>query len=354
MPDASRQKRLAELNAAIKERVLVIDGAMGTMIQALKLEEADFRGDQFRDWPTDLKGNNDFLVLTKPDAIEAIHRQYFEAGADFAETNTFSATTIAQADYKAESLARDINVEAAKVARRAADAVAAETGRTRWVIGVLGPTNRTASISPDVNDPGMRNVTFEELRVAYKEAAEGLIEGGADLLMVETSFDTLNAKAALFAIDEACEATGEKLPVMVSGTITDKSGRTLSGQTPEALWLSVSHADLFSVGLNCALGAKDLRPFIADISRVAEVYVTAHPNAGLPNEYGEYEQTPEDMAAELREWLQSGLLNVVGGCCGTTPEHIRAIADEAAQAVLRARPEVEPKLRLSGLEAFAA
>ena len=347
---AARRKLLI---AALTERVLVLDGAMGTMIQKRKLTEADFRGARFKDWPKDLKGNNDLLSLTRPDVIGEIHGAYFEAGADIVETNTFSSTTISQADYGMESLAAELNRESARIARAAADAWTEKTPhKPRFVAGAIGPTNRTASISPDVADPSKRNVTFDELRIAYREATQALIEGGADILLVETIFDTLNAKAALYAIDEVFAETGESLPVMISGTITDRSGRTLSGQTPEAFWNSVRHAKPLTVGLNCALGAAEMRPHLAELARVADAFVCAYPNAGLPNEFGEYDETPDQTAAFVADWARDGLVNVVGGCCGTTPDHIRAIARAVAGIAPRRIPEIPPRLRLSGLEAF--
>jgi 5-methyltetrahydrofolate--homocysteine methyltransferase len=342
----------AALTEAARENILVLDGAMGTMIQQRKFSEADFRGDRFADWPRDLRGNNDLLILTQPDAIREIHLAYFQAGADIVETNTFSCTTIAQADYGMESLARELNVEGARLAVEAAIEAEKRDGKTRFVAGALGPTNRTASISPDVSNPGFRAVTFDELRVAYKEAASGLIEGGADLLLLETIFDTLNAKAALFGIDEAFEEAGVTLPVMISGTITDLSGRTLSGQTPAAFWHSLRHAKPFSIGLNCALGAREMRAHIAELSRIADTFVCAYPNAGLPNEFGLYDESPEAMAELVGEFADSGLVNVVGGCCGTTPAHIHAIAKRVVGVKPRAVPVIEPLLRLSGLEPF--
>ncbi|MDQ0518440.1 5-methyltetrahydrofolate--homocysteine methyltransferase [Kaistia geumhonensis] len=346
--------RSAVLAAEAAKRILVLDGAMGTMIQRLKLTEADFRGERFKDWPRDLKGNNDLLILTRPDAVEAIHRQYFEAGADIVETNTFSSTSIAQADYGMEALAYELNFEGARIARRAADAVAAATGRPRFVAGAIGPTNRTASISPDVNNPGFRAVTFDELRAAYAEATRGLVDGGADLILIETIFDTLNAKAAVAAVEDVFEEKGVSLPVMISGTITDLSGRTLSGQTPTAFWYSLRHARPFSIGLNCALGAREMRAHIDEIGRVADTLVCAYPNAGLPNEFGEYDESPEAMAKLVGEFARSGLVNVVGGCCGTTPDHIGAIAQAVEGVAPRRIPEVAPQLRLSGLEPFTA
>lgn len=314
----------------LEKRILVLDGAMGTMIQRYKLEEEDFRGDRFPDHPSPLKGNNDLLSMTRPDIIRSIHAEYFEAGADIAETNTFSGTTIAQADYNLEHVVYDLNYESAKIAREVADEFTArEPHKPRFVTGSMGPTNRTASISPDVNDPGFRAVTFDELVTAYKEQAIALIDGGVHSLLVETIFDTLNAKAALFAIQEAFDDRGVELPIMVSGTITDASGRTLSGQTTEAFLISVSHMPIMSVGLNCALGAEELRPYLQVLDMKAPFKVSAHPNAGLPNEFGEYDETPEQMAAQIKQFLDEGLLNIVGGCCGTTPEHINAIAELA-------------------------
>jgi 5-methyltetrahydrofolate--homocysteine methyltransferase len=349
----TRDERIATLKSEIRGRVLVLDGAMGTMIQGYKLAEADFRGERFKDHPVDLKGDNELIGLVRPDILREIHLKYFRAGADIAETNTFGATVIAQADYKLESVAYEMNVESAKIAREAADIAESETpGRICYVAGVLGPTNRTASISPKVSDPGFRNVNFDELREAYKSATRGLIEGGADIILVETIFDTLNAKAALFAVSEVFDELGFDLPVMISGTITDMSGRLLSGQTPEAFWNSVSHVKPFSIGLNCALGAKEMRPHVDTLSRVANVNISAHPNAGLPNEMGEYDESPEHMAHLVGEFASSGLVNIVGGCCGTTPEHIHAIAEAVKGLPPREKPEIEPRLRLSGLEAF--
>jgi 5-methyltetrahydrofolate--homocysteine methyltransferase len=344
------ERRAALLDAA-ERRILVLDGAMGTEIQARGLDEAAFRGARFRDHPLPLRGDFDVLSLTQPDVVRAIHRGYLDAGSDIVETNTFTATRIAQADYGTADIARELNREAARLARAVADQVTAEEpGRPRFVCGVLGPTNRTASLSPDVADPGFRNVTFEELGAAYAEAVEGLLEGGVDLLMVETIFDTLNAKAALFAIGEVLERLGLAVPVMVSGTITDASGRTLSGQTVEAFWNSTRHADPFSVGLNCALGAAQLRPHVEELSRLAGTRVSAHPNAGLPNAFGGYDETAEAMAAALGEWARSGLVNIVGGCCGTTPAHVRAIAEAVRGSPPRRIPRPEPFTRLAGLE----
>jgi 5-methyltetrahydrofolate--homocysteine methyltransferase len=345
--------RIARLDTLLRERILILDGAMGTMIQGYQLTEADYRGERFGDFAHDLKGNNDLLTLTQPHIIREIHAQYLGAGADVIETNTFNSTAIAQADYHLEHLVYELNFEAAKLARGAADAYEAKDGGSpRYVAGAVGPTNRTASISPDVNDPGFRNVRFDELVAAYSEAAGGLIDGGVDLLLLETIFDTLNAKAALFAIDRIFEARGIRLPLMISGTITDASGRTLSGQTPEAFWNSMRHARPFSVGLNCALGAKLMRPYIEEIAQVADTYVCAYPNAGLPNPLAAtgYDETPEQTAAFLRDFADAGFINIAGGCCGTTPDHIRAIAEALRGAAPRKIPEVERKTRLSGLE----
>lgn len=319
-----------DIRELLKERILVLDGAMGTMIQRYKLEEDDFRGERFKDHPHPLKGNNDLLAITRPDVLKAIHLQYLEAGADIIETNTFSGTTVAQADYHLEDAVYDINYLSAKIAKEAADEVtAANPSKPRYVAGAIGPTNRTASLSPDVNDPGYRAITFDQLVVAYKEQTKALVEGGVDVILVETIFDTLNAKAALFAITEYFEEIGKELPIMVSGTITDASGRTLSGQTTEAFLISVSHAPLLSVGLNCALGASQLRPYLQVMDKKSEFFVSAYPNAGLPNEFGHYDETPSQMAAQIKDYLEEGLVNIVGGCCGTTPDHIRAIAEIA-------------------------
>ncbi|HTL69958.1 MAG TPA: methionine synthase [Candidatus Eisenbacteria bacterium] len=335
----------------LENRVLVLDGAMGTMIQTHKLQEADYRGEAFRDHPTSLKGNNDLLSLTRPALIESIHRAYLEAGADILETNTFNSTRIAMADYALENRVRDLNVASARLAKKLADEFTLrDPSRPRFVAGAIGPTNRTASLSPNVNDPGFRAVTFDGLVEAYAEQIAALDEGGVDILLIETVFDTLNCKAALFAAQEHFERTGRRLPVMVSGTITDRSGRTLSGQTVEAFWNSVSHAGLLSVGLNCALGAKELRPYLEELSRLAPVRVSAHPNAGLPNQFGEYDESPESMGAHVKDFLQSGFVNIIGGCCGTTPAHIKKIAELAAAARPRPVPAVEPWTRLSGLE----
>ena len=321
-----------DIKEVLKKRILVLDGAMGTMIQQYKLTEDDFRGERFKNHSKPLKGNNDLLALSRPDVLKAIHAKYFEAGADIAETNTFSGTTIAQADYGLEDAVYDINFYSAKVAREVADEFTQkEPHKPRFVAGSMGPTNRTASMSPDVNDPAFRAISFDELKIAYKEQAKGLIDGGVDLLLVETVFDTLNAKAALFGIQEVYDEIGRELPIMVSGTITDASGRTLSGQTTEAFLTSVAHMPLLSIGLNCALGAKDMRPYLQILDKKASFMVSAHPNAGLPNEFGEYDETPELMGEQIQVFLQEGLLNIVGGCCGTSPDHIRVIADLAAK-----------------------
>lgn len=354
--------RAEALVRALKQRILILDGAMGTMIQRHDLGEADYRGERFRDGydslfaPADAhqhgagcgceghdqRGNNDLLTLTQPQIIQGIHREYLAAGADLIETNTFNSTAISLADYRLQHLVRELNREGARLARAACDeAEAATPDKPRFVVGVLGPTSKTASLSPDVNRPGFRATSFDELRDAYREAADGLMEGGADILMVETVFDTLNAKAALFAIEEAFEAQGARLPVMISGTITDASGRTLSGQTAEAFWYSLRHAQPLAVGLNCALGAKELRVHVDTLAQVADAYVTAHPNAGLPNAFGGYDETPEDMAAVLREFAEAGLVNVVGGCCGTSPAHIAAIARALEGLPPRVRPQLE-------------
>jgi len=310
----------------------VLDGAMGTMIQRHNLQEADFRGQQFKDHAYPLKGNNDILCLTRPDIIKDIHRQYFEAGADIAETNTFSGTRIAQADYHLEEVVYELNVQAARIAREVADEMTRkEPHKPRFVAGAMGPTNKTASLSPDVNNPGYRAITFDQLKEAFKEQARGLIDGGVDVLLLETIIDTLNAKAALFALEELFDEIGKTLPIMVSGTITDASGRTLSGQTTEAFLISVSHVPLLSIGLNCALGAKALRPYLQVMNEQAPFFVSAYPNAGLPNEFGHYDQTPEDMGEQIKEFLDEGLVNIIGGCCGTTPEHIKVIATLASK-----------------------
>ncbi|MDC0148134.1 methionine synthase [Alphaproteobacteria bacterium] len=349
----TRETRLAALDAQVKARILMLDGAMGTMIQRHSFDEAAYRGTRFADFYTDVQGNNDLLSLTQPDIIRDIHSAYLEAGSDIVETNTFSSTTIAQADYDMQDLAYELNVEGARLAREACDLMeAADPSRPRYVAGALGPTNRTASISPEVNDPGYRNVSYDELRIAYSEATRALIEGGADIILVETIFDTLNAKAAVHGVQDVFEEIGIALPLMISGTITDRSGRTLSGQTTEAFWNSLRHVKPFAVGLNCALGADEMRPYAAEIARIANTNVCIYPNAGLPNEFGEYDQLAEEMATIVGEFAQSGLVNILGGCCGTTPEHIAAIAQAAKQNPPREIPEIEPKMRLSGLEPF--
>ena len=348
----TREERLAELEPLLARRIVVLDGAMGTMIQSYGLTEADYRGERFADSAHDLRGNSDLLSLTQPDIIRAIHRAYLDAGADILETNTFTATSIAQADYGLEAAAYDLNVAGARLARLEADAAELRDGQPRYVAGVLGPTNRTASISPDVNDPGFRSVTFDQLAGAYSDAVRGLLDGGADLLLVETIFDTLNAKAALFAIDEHFSRHGVRVPIMISGTITDASGRTLSGQTTEAFWNSVAHARPLTIGLNCALGARQLRQYVHDLSRIAPTRVSAHPNAGLPNEFGAYDETPESMAAAIGEFARSGLLNIVGGCCGTTPAHITAIAEAVRDVTPRVIPDIPVRTRLGLGEDF--
>ena len=341
------------LKAALQQRILIIDGAMGTMIQRHKLQEEDYRGTRFADWPHDVKGNNDLLVLTQPQIIAGIHDAYCAAGADILETNSFNSTVVSQADYHMEELVSELNREAARVAREVADKWTAKTPeKPRFVAGVLGPTSRTCSISPDVNDPAFRNVTFDELVTNYLQATEGLVAGGADILLIETVFDTLNCKAAIFAVQEFFKQSGTILPVMISGTITDASGRTLSGQTAEAFWNSVRHGDLLSIGFNCALGADAMRPYIKEISEKADTFVSAHPNAGLPNAFGEYDETPEQTAAMVGEFAQSGLVNIVGGCCGTTPDHIAAIYNAVKDLPPRVVPTIEPACRLSGLEPF--
>ena len=321
-----------EIEDILKERILVLDGAMGTMIQRHTLEEVDFRGERFKNHPHLLKGNNDLLSITRPDIIEDIHRQYFEAGADIAETNTFSSTRVAQADYHLEEIVYELNFQSAKIARKIANEFTArEPHKPRFVAGAMGPTNRTLSLSPEVNNPGYRAITFDQLKAAYSEQAKGLLDGGVDLLLVETIFDTLNAKAALFAIQDLFEELGRKVPIMVSGTITDASGRTLSGQTTEAFLVSVSHVPMLSIGLNCALGAKQLRPYLQVLNEQAPFFVSAYPNAGLPNEFGQYDQGPEEMGEQIEEFMKEGLINIIGGCCGTTPDHIKVIASIAAR-----------------------
>ncbi len=323
---------MSNILQALQQRILVLDGAMGTMLQQYKFSEADFRGQRFKDYPTPLQGNNDLLSITQPHAIKAIHAKYFEAGADIVETNTFSGTTIAMADYQMEDLVYELNYESAKIAREVADDFTTkEPNKPRFVAGSIGPTNKTASMSPDVNDPGYRAVTFDDLRIAYKQQAEALIDGGVDILLVETVFDTLNAKAALFAIEEVKEERNLNIPVMLSGTITDASGRTLSGQTAEAFLISVSHIPLLSVGFNCALGAHLMQPHLEAIANKTDFAISAHPNAGLPNAFGEYDESPEEMGAQIEEYLKKDLINIIGGCCGTSPDHIRVIAEIAAK-----------------------
>jgi methionine synthase I (cobalamin-dependent) len=349
----TRQQRIAALKAAAAERILIMDGAMGTMIQRYRFDEAAYRGARFREHPKPVKGNNDLLVLTRPDAIAAIHDGYLEGGADIVSTNSFNSQRISLADYGMEDLAFELNVAAAKLARASADVAEAKApDRPRFVAGAMGPTNRTASISPDVNNPGFRGVDFDELVEAYGEQARGLIEGGADILLIETVFDTLNAKAAGFAALQAFDALGVELPLIVSGTITDRSGRTLSGQTPEAFYFSLRHLQPFAVGLNCALGAELMRPYLAEIAAVAETLTIAYPNAGLPNAMGEYDEGPHDMACQLEPWAKEGLLNIVGGCCGSTPEHIAEIRRHVEKYPPRKVPVIERRMRLSGLEPF--
>ena len=346
----NRSERLNQLNTLLEQRVVILDGAMGTMIQNQNLSEEDFRGERFADYHMDIKGNNDILVLTKPDLIRDIHLDFLRNGADILETNSFNATSIAQADYDMQDYVYEINKESARVAREACDIIEAEEGRICFVTGVIGPTNRTASISPDVNDPGFRNTSFDELVTAYKEATHGLLEGGADTIFIETVFDTLNAKAAIFAVKAVEEEVGYEVPIQISGTITDASGRTLSGQTTEAFYNALAHAEPLSVGLNCALGPEELRPYVEEMSRVCETYVSMHPNAGLPNEFGEYDETPEQMAAEAALWVEKGWINILGGCCGTEPEHIKAMANAAHKHSRRELPEIKAACRLSGLE----
>ncbi|WP_074408507.1 MULTISPECIES: homocysteine S-methyltransferase family protein [Aquimarina] len=321
---------MKDIYKILEERILVLDGAMGTMLQRHKFTEEDFRGERFKDWPVPVQGNNDLLSITQPEAIKEVHRLYFEAGADIVETNTFSGTTIAMADYEMEDLVYELNYQSAKIAKEVADELTEkEPHKPRFVAGSIGPTNRTASMSPDVNDPGYRAVTFDELRIAYKQQVEALLDGGVDILLVETIFDTLNAKAALFAIEEVKDEKNIDVPIMVSGTITDASGRTLSGQTAEAFLISLSHIPMLSVGFNCALGANQLTPYLEVLAQKASFGISAHPNAGLPNAFGEYDETPEQMAEQIKEYMEKNLVNIIGGCCGTTPEHIKAIADLA-------------------------
>jgi len=349
----TRNERIAALKREAAKRILILDGAMGTMIQRHHLDEAAYRGTRFREHARDLKGNNDLLVLTQPRIISEIHNAYLAVGADIIETNTFNAQSISQTDYGLEEIAYEMNLAAAKLARDAADAWTAKTpDKPRFVAGAIGPTNRTASLSPDVNNPGFRNVSFDTLVEAYAVQTRGLIDGEVDIILIETIFDTLNAKAAGFAVEQMFDATGVELPIMLSDTITDLSGRNLSGQTPEAFWYSLKHLRPFSVGLNCSFGAEQLRPSVGELAAVADTLISVYPNAGLPNEMGEYDETPEHMAGLLQEWAKDGLINIVGGCCGTTPEHIGAIAAAVAKYPPRRVPEVPHKLRLSGLEPF--
>ncbi len=330
-----------DIRKELEKRILVIDGAMGTMIQRYKLSEADYRGERFKDWHTDVKGNNDLLSITQPQIVTAIHKQYLDAGADIIETNTFSSTSIAQADYDMQSLAYELNVAAVKCAREAIK----QSGKNAWVAGAIGPLNKTLSLSPDVNNPGFRAVDFDEVAAAYYEQVSGLVDGGADILLIETIFDTLNAKAAIYAIKKYFRDHNKpSLPIMISGTITDASGRTLSGQTLEAFYTSVAHAKPLSIGLNCALGAKEMRPHIEELSQIASCYVSAYPNAGLPNAMGEYDEAPEDTAHYLEDWAKEGFVNIVGGCCGTTPDHIRHIAESVKNLQPRPLPVVETAL----------
>ena len=335
---------MANIRELLAQKILILDGAMGTMLQEYDFSEEDFRGDRFKDWPVSVKGNNDLLSLTQPEAIAEVHRKYFLAGADIVETNTFSGTTIAMADYQMEELVEELNYESARIAREVANELTAkDPSKPRFVAGAMGPTNKTASMSPDVNDPGYRAISFEELRVAYKQQAKALIEGGADLLLVETVFDTLNAKAALFAIDELSEELNKDIPIMLSGTITDASGRTLSGQTAEAFLISLGHFPLLSIGFNCALGAKQLSPYLEVLARKSDLAVSAYPNAGLPNAFGEYDQSPGEMAKQVEEYLDKNMVNILGGCCGTTPAHISAIAEVAKKYKPRPLPVLNPQ-----------
>ncbi|MCS5641373.1 MAG: homocysteine S-methyltransferase family protein, partial [Candidatus Marinimicrobia bacterium] len=342
---------MQKLKDILNNRILVLDGAMGTMVQSYGLSESDFRGDRFKNHPCDLKGNNDFLSLTRPDVVDEIHRAYLDAGADIIETNTFNATSISQADYQTESLVYEINKAAAEIARNVVDEITLKTPeKPRFVCGSLGPTNKTASMSPDVSNPGFRNISFDELSDAYYDQAKGLVDGGCDILMVETVFDTLNCKAALFGIQSLFEDTGNEIPVMVSGTITDASGRLLSGQTVEAFWHSIRHIELLAVGLNCALGAEQIRPYVDAFSKIADTNVLVYPNAGLPNEFGGYDETPNQMSGFLQEFSESGLVNIVGGCCGTTPDHISAFSKSVEGILPREIPKIELLTKLSGLE----
>ena len=353
MSNAVSHERWDQIAEAIKSRIVMLDGAMGTMLQKQKLEEADFRGERFADWPSPLKGNNDLLVLTKPDAVEQVQNAFLEAGADLIETNSFNATSISQADYDMQDLAPEIARASAEVARKCADEWTAKTpDKPRAVLGSIGPMNKTLSISPKVEDPGFRDVTFDEVREAYEGQIRAFI-GLVDALLIETVFDTLNCKAAIMAARNIFLEVGYERPILISGTITDRSGRTLSGQTAEAFWLSISHVRPFAVGLNCALGASDMRPHIAALSKAASTHIIAFPNAGLPNAFGEYDETPEDMTGQIAEWIDSQFVNILGGCCGTTPAHIDSIAKRAVGAKARQLPEIKPTLRLSGLEPFS-
>lgn len=349
----SREKRIAALTKAAQERIIILDGGKGTMVQSYDLSESDFRGERFADWHKDLQGNNDLLILTRPDVITEINDAYLAAGADIIETDTFSSTRIAMADYDMEDLAYEMNVEGARIARELADKWTAKTpDKPRLVAGAVGPTNRTASISPDVNDPGFRATTFDQLVETYSEQVRGLIEGGVDIILIETVFDTLNAKAAGFAARKVFRELAVDLPIIISGTITDMSGRNLSGQTPEAFWYSVRHIEPYAIGFNCSFGADQLRPAIQEIDPVADTFVSVYPNAGLPNAMGEYDESAEEMAGKLEAWARDGLINMVGGCCGSTPAHITAIAEAVAPFPPRKIPEVPVKTRLSGLEPF--
>lgn len=340
---AQKPKNMSNIKKELEKRILIIDGAMGTMIQRYKLQEEDYRGERFKDWHSDVKGNNDLLSITQPQIIEAIHKEYLEAGADIIETNTFSSTSIAQADYDMQSLAYELNVASAAIARKAADEYTAKNpAKPRFVAGAIGPLNKTLSLSPDVNNPGYRAVTFDEVTNAYYEQVKGLVDGGADILLIETIFDTLNAKGAIFAIKKYFRDTKkQELPIMISGTITDASGRTLSGQTLEAFYVSVMHARPLSIGLNCALGAKEMRSHIEELSQIASCYVSAYPNAGLPNAMGEYDEAPADTGHYLEDWAKEGFVNIVGGCCGTTPDHIKHIAEHVKEFEPRKLPVME-------------
>lgn len=350
----SRQDRIAALNAEMAKRILILDGSMGAYLQGFGLTNNDFHGERFVEHPRALKGNNDLLVLTRPDVITKVHAAYLDAGVDIIETNTFSATTISQAEYALEEVAYELNVEGARIAREICDKYEAKDGKPRAVAGALGPTTKLLSMSPEVGDPGRRDCSFDEMAKAYEEQTRGLIEGGSDLLLIETITDTLNAKAALWGAWEAFDKTGVELPLWISGTITDKSGRTLSGQTVEAFWNSLAHAKPWAIGLNCALGPADMRAFLADLARVAECAVSAYPNAGLPNAMGAYDETPHSMEAHYAEWAKAGLVNILGGCCGTTPEHISHLAHAVEGVTPRAVPHHEARLRLAGLEPFTA